>query len=706
MRRHYLFCILTFIGSTARAQDSLRTTILNEVVTTASRYEQHIIETPRSVTVIGNRAIEKSLYSSVGELLSNQSGIYVVGANQTPGSTQSLFMRGANSNQVAVMIDGTRITDPSSPNASVDLNELSLTNVERIEIIRGSHSTLYGGGAVGGVINIITKRGGEPGFHGNANVQAGVFGKSASALSENLRLNYAFNNGLYFTASVFNQNVNGLNASADTLTNRQLALDKDDFSKTDSYLKAGFKNRNLDAFLSYKRIDQSADIDDGVYNDDDNAYLDFDRHLIDYYLGFRLTKNWRVTVLGSWSESERLSNNDSSVVDLDGAYDHTYVQGKYVGKIQTNELQVNYQAQNFKAVLGAGQYREDMNFDAYYFNKSTFGIFESRVNYDTLDTSAKIGYAFGEATFNVNNFNLSIGSRLSNHSLFGNHWTFEANPSFYFKSMLLYGSVSTGFNPASLYQLYDPSKSFNGYTTRGNRNLKPERALSLEIGIKKEFSSGSYITLAAYRTETKNAIEYVYLWNKETPVDELSFKDNMGDVYLNMANQIVNGVEVDGYAVLGKFDLRGSITWLDGSIAMKPTDMDVRQTGGNHVQLFNYGAFVKNEVKVDKLVRRPSLTTYAALSFRPFKKLSLSAAHRYAGARFDSGYDESLGPYGALNQFSVGSYHLVDLGVNWEIHKSLTLGVKIENILDEQYQEIIGFQTRGRSAYLKLGFRW
>src|SRR5688572_9925590 len=109
MRKYYAFILTGLFNSClVMAQDSLKTTYLDEVVTTARRSDQPIIETPRSATVINREALEKSVYNSVGELLSKQSGIYVVGANQTPGTNQSLFMRGANSNQVAVMVDGAR----------------------------------------------------------------------------------------------------------------------------------------------------------------------------------------------------------------------------------------------------------------------------------------------------------------------------------------------------------------------------------------------------------------------------------------------------------------------------------------------------------------------------------------------------------------------------------------------------------------------
>jgi outer membrane cobalamin receptor len=180
----------------------------------------------------------------------------------------------------------------------------------------------------------------------------------------------------------------------------------------------------------------------------------------------------------------------------------------------------------------------------------------------------------------------------------------------------------------------------------------------------------------------------------------------MGDTYLNIARQVVNGVEVEGNAALGKFGLRGNVSWIHGNIYVKPSDINSTETGGNHVQLFNYGVFVTNEFEVDKLVRRPNLTAYVQLSFDFRANLSASVAYRHAGSRFDSGYDENLGPYGALNQFEVGKYNLIDLAMNWGIRKDLALGLKVENLFDESYQEILGFQTRGRSAYVKLSYRW
>ncbi|HLZ17529.1 MAG TPA: TonB-dependent receptor plug domain-containing protein, partial [Cyclobacteriaceae bacterium] len=211
--------------------DSLRTRTLDEVVVSASRADQRILETPRSVTVINSDVIRNSVYNSVGDLLAKQPGIYMVGSNQTPGTNQSLFMRGANSNQVVIMMDGVRITDPSSPNNAIDLSELSLTNVERIEIIEGAHSTMYGGGAIGGAINIITKKNSNAGFHGTGSLQAGTFGRQTAALSTTVSLGYSFKNGFYLNGSFFDQHVSGLNAAIDTSKKNYPIRRKDAFRK-------------------------------------------------------------------------------------------------------------------------------------------------------------------------------------------------------------------------------------------------------------------------------------------------------------------------------------------------------------------------------------------------------------------------------------------------------------------------------------------
>ena len=130
------------------SQDSIPSQDLNEVIISASRTEQNPIDVGRSISVISQDEIQKSVYSNVSELLSEKEGIYIIGIGQTPGSLQSIYLRGTGINQTVILIDGIRITDPSSVDNAVNLAELSLANIERIEIVRGTQSTLYGSSAI------------------------------------------------------------------------------------------------------------------------------------------------------------------------------------------------------------------------------------------------------------------------------------------------------------------------------------------------------------------------------------------------------------------------------------------------------------------------------------------------------------------------------------------------------------------------------
>ena len=704
-----LIFILAFanVCAIANAQtDSLKSKTLDEVLISATRLEQRVIETPRSAVVISSDAIRSSSYNSVGELLSKQPGIYLVGGNQTPGTNQSLFMRGANSNQVVIMMDGVRITDPSSPNNAVDLSELSLTNVERIEIIEGAHSTVYGGGAVGGVINIVTKKNGNKGFHGNASLQPATFGGGTSSLTSGANINYNFENGFYLNGSLYDQHVNGLTAA--TLVQPAYGgPHQDAFRKTDGYFKAGYRKNKLDAFASYKRSTQHADIPTGAFKDDDNNYVNFLRDQLNYSISYQLKDKLKLVGNGSWSKSERLNENDSSKVSAT-SYDGNYSKATYHGTLNNNEVQLNYTGKKIKGIVGGGIFYEGMNFNSYFYS-SQFGGYASTTNYDSLQPSATTKYGFAHASWRGgadNKFGLAGGVRFSNHSLFGNFFTFDFNPSLALtSSSLLYGSISSGYNAPSLYQLFDPS--FGGFTTLGNKNLKPEQTVSYEVGAKKDFQNGSYFTAAVFLSKTNHLIDYVYLWNKDTSVPNLSYLDYLGDTYLNLSEQVVRGVQLSGkWMIHSKLNASGNLTLIDGTITYSQSNLDTTKTGGNHVQLFTSGNFIQGEGTFNNLVRRPQVTAFGELRYLATAQLTTFINYRVAGRRNDSYYDPTLGPFGALNQNTVASYHLVDIGAIYQLKKWMSISLKVENIFDVKYSEILGYNTRGRSGYLKLNFIW
>jgi len=712
---------LLCLSAGVSAQDTLKKKELNEVVVSATRSEKSLNDVGRSITVVTADDIKKSGATSISELLTQQEGIYVVGAGQNPGMTSSIFTRGANSNQTVILIDGVRITDPSAINNSIDVAELSLANISRIEIVRGSHSTLYGSSAIGGVVNIITKKAEKPGLSVDAMLLAGTFGEGTSEISENVYVDYALKNGFYVGAEIYNTNVKGLNATVDSIKSPVYKHPDmgDDFSKLDWVAKAGFKNAKLDVYASYKQTGQVTDIDKGAYRDDDNYTLDFKRSLLTYGASYKINDKFSVSYIGGFSDMKRIAIDDSSVVDSAGDFDRQYVKGIYEGKIMSNELQANYTTKGLKVVLGGGLYNESMNVNTsfYYYNMWGFpaGYEEIKSSLDSVAPKSSTANVFlhtdigGELiSEKIKWFTLSGGLRMSSHNVFGTNFTYEINPSFKIaETGLLYLTYATGFNAPSLYQLYDPTKYYTWDTqyttglTRGNKKLGPETSKTFEIGFKQKISNVS-LSAAYFKTVVENVIEYVYLWDKNVPVDMLGqgFSDDYrGDTYINAGTMTTQGVELGISSKLAeKIIVSANVSLVSGKLKYSPADINPEQTGGNHVQVYNSGSFVTKEVEVSGLSRRPS-TANLSLTYLPVKILSLRADVRYVGSRGDVYYESTLGPYGALGTVSVEQYTLLDLSANVKIWKGLSAGLRVANVTDKQYYEINGFSTKGRSFY-------
>jgi vitamin B12 transporter len=140
-------------------QDQKASSLQHEIVVTANRLETPAKEIATTVTVITAEELQRSNKTSVLEALEEILGVFVT-QNGPPGGFGSVLLRGANSEHTLIMMDGVELNDPITPSRSFDLAHFSIANVERIEILRGPQSTLYGSDALSGVINIITKKGG------------------------------------------------------------------------------------------------------------------------------------------------------------------------------------------------------------------------------------------------------------------------------------------------------------------------------------------------------------------------------------------------------------------------------------------------------------------------------------------------------------------------------------------------------------------
>ena len=712
-RKILLSSMMTLSLQSLIAQDSIQSHDLEEVIISASRSEQNVKDVGRSITVISQDDIQKSVYSDVSDLLSQQEGINIIGTGQTPGSLQRIYMRGAGINHTVILIDGIRITDPSTVDNAVDLSELSLANIERIEIVRGAHSTLYGSSAIGGVVNIITKRNKKEGLNANAQINAGTFGTSTSVTSENLHLNYTSKSGIYASGEIYYTNVKGLDATIDTITDPAVFKnrDNDNFDKTDWIAKIGFKNKKWDVFASYKSTNQKTDIDDGAYNDDDNHVVDYDRKLISYQTSYNPINNIQFKFLGGYTELIRSVTNDSSVIDNTGAFDHSYAKDNFYGTVLNNEFQANYFRKGLSILLAAGSYEETMNSNSFYTNTAWALTLEN--NLDSLNIRSRTNTAFMHMNLNGSIFSknlkfirLAIGGRLNDHSTYGSFYTYEINPSVMVnKNSMIYASYSTGFNAPSLYRLYSPSANYISDVKRGNEKLRPETSTSIEFGIKQSIKKFSF-TLSVFRTEINDLIEYIYLWDKAIETENLGSDwlrdDYRGDTYINIGEQINKGFEISIRSKLNdKITVAGNISLINGSLIYKPEN--IKFNTDYHVQLFSTGDFLNKQIEKAGLTRR-SNTGNLYIGYNPFKKIFLSADLKYVGSKSDVFYNSDLGPYGALGKTGVSDYSLIGFSVRYQFIKNLFASFRIDNILDTKYQEINGYSTRGRGFFIKLNY--
>ncbi|NQU02907.1 MAG: TonB-dependent receptor, partial [Syntrophaceae bacterium] len=187
-----LVCTFSIIPAPLSAQEEDAVITLEETVVTASRIEELLKYSPDSVTIVTGEEIEKKGKKTVIDVLKDVPGISIAQYG-TPGGRSSIYTRGTNNAHTLIMIDGVRVGDPVSGDGQMSIADLSTDNIEKIEVVRGAQSVLYGSDAIGGVVNIITKKGkGKPKLY--LSVEGGSFETSrekAGVSGSTDRIDYA-----------------------------------------------------------------------------------------------------------------------------------------------------------------------------------------------------------------------------------------------------------------------------------------------------------------------------------------------------------------------------------------------------------------------------------------------------------------------------------------------------------------------------------
>jgi vitamin B12 transporter len=142
MKCKFIAIVLCFVSANSNAQDSVKT--LNQVIVTATKNAIKQSETGKVVNVITQEQLQKSFGKTLGEVLNEQPGLIINGADNTLGTNQTVYTRGASAGNTLILLDGVPLYDASGITSEFDLNNFALDDIERIEILKGSQSTLYG----------------------------------------------------------------------------------------------------------------------------------------------------------------------------------------------------------------------------------------------------------------------------------------------------------------------------------------------------------------------------------------------------------------------------------------------------------------------------------------------------------------------------------------------------------------------------------
>src|SRR5688500_9793967 len=232
-----VFTIVTILSiqQIISAQDSTTVRALDEVVITANKYPTKTSSTGKVLNVITRRQLEQAGGKDLSQLLNEQTGIYINGANSNPGKDKAVFLRGAKVDHTLILIDGVPVYDATGIGSNFDIRQIPVEHIERVEILKGSHSTLYGSDAIAGVINIITRK--------SADLPMRYTGKISYGSYNTLRANAALQGnekGFDYSLGVGVTNTKGIDETVDS-SNSNAVRDTDGFNQYSLNTSIGWK---------------------------------------------------------------------------------------------------------------------------------------------------------------------------------------------------------------------------------------------------------------------------------------------------------------------------------------------------------------------------------------------------------------------------------------------------------------------------------
>lgn len=445
------------VPTTSFAEDAKREVA---VIVSATSLETDAEKVGSTVTVVTGEAIEERQQRAVEDVLRDVPGVDIVQSGGRGGNS-AIFIRGANSEHTLVLIDGIEANNPITASRTYNLANLPAENVDRVEILRGPQSTLYGSDAIGGVIQIVTKRG-----EGPPELTASAEGGSYDTYIQ--RAGVSGGDELFdYSGTFYHESSRSISAAEASDGNSEKDGYEDLFFSTRLGLRP---DERVDLDLFFRHGDSTSELDDagGPGGDDPNRELD-DRQLFTRAeLGLDIAPGiFKQIYSVSFADQEFDDDNDP-----DSSAPNEIQRSSFEGETFELELRNVLEPADWIRLLFGVESEEEQG-ESFFFSDGAFGPFES--NFEERDAHTE-GYYVQLELSPFDRLSASLGTRVDDHSQFGSELTWRAATALRFPETgtRLHGSVGTGFKAPSLFQLYS---SF------GNEDLRPEESIGVDAGV-------------------------------------------------------------------------------------------------------------------------------------------------------------------------------------------------------------------------------
>ena len=446
---------------------------LQPLIVTSGRHAEPVQQATAATTVFTRKDIERLQVRSVAELLERVPGVSVSRTGGA-GSQTGLFMRGTSTAQTLVLVDGQRIAAASSGTSSLEF--LSPEQIERVEVVRGARSALYGSDAIGGVVQIFPRQGSGDGLKPYVRLGAG----SNQTFERSLGLSGGDGQTRFNLGAALDE-TQGIDATRDNF-----GANGDDDAYRNKSLSLNVSHRfNDDLKIGFSALDQRGQAEFEDIFSTSLPTTDFQLSSLSSYIDANLSKVWNSRLEIGHSEDKRDTGNDQPQASADAFYSfNTYRDSvNWVNTLTLNE--------RHQVLLGADWYEDRLHSDT-----------------DFVEDSRWNQAAFVQHRYSAEHFSTELGLRHDKNQQFGseNSWNAALTVPFNADNDLIL-SYSEGFRAPTFNDLYYPDFCFSGFCfPSANPDLKPETSKGYEAQWRSRYSETGALELSLYRIDLQDAI--------------------------------------------------------------------------------------------------------------------------------------------------------------------------------------------------------